>query len=389
MKKLITIILAMIMAVCLTACEGSKDEEFSVSDFHNLHGETFAAAVFEYESGNLAESLALFESLPKGQNRLALLPEAGAMGGVNKDQAGREKNIEAWINIHSIDIYIAAITAFNLYIKQDWFNAAQAISDINNVLKVDFSQSNGSRAATANTRVRKSTEELVENSDWLVFRSSFSDNIDSDNVDSDDVDSEAQYQPPFFVLLYNNCHYNYFEQQRQNNITGQVEFPRFNQASNAIQIHKEMRTEFVSENINWADFRTEQEGLTPTLLFIDQSEISSQMNPKSNYVFEIGRFIPLNYFAQTPQEVRYVLSFEESHKFFATYNNNTKGYSTTVRAELRDWATGEVLLSKEYTTNPPQSVSVNVGSDTYAGVRYFEIRNDFKPVLETLFLILE
>ena len=92
-------------------------------------------------------------------------------------------------------------------------------------------------------------------------------------------------------------------------------------------------------------------------------------------------------FAAKPEDVRYVLSFSESYEFYLSYNNNTKGYSTTTLVTLKDVMTGEILFQGKYVAKPPGTAPLR-NIDEYGKYDFTDaMKNDILPVLSSLLIV--
>ena len=84
--------------------------------------------------------------------------------------------------------------------------------------------------------------------------------------------------------------------------------------------------------------------------------------------------LPVFFLADSPEKVRYTVSFPGSSKYYGTYDDGTAGYETTITVTVRDNASGETVFSRDYTAYPPNEVYYpeSKKSDVYAQFDFFE-----------------
>ena len=85
--------------------------------------------------------------------------------------------------------------------------------------------------------------------------------------------------------------------------------------------------------------------------------------------------------ADSPEDVRYVLTVIDTYSYFGTYDNGTKGYSTSTQLTLRDTFTGEYLFYQAYRSDPPRTTA-RTDKDTYGSISLSDIiMEEILPIL--------
>lgn len=107
---------------------------------------------------------------------------------------------------------------------------------------------------------------------------------------------------------------------------------------------------------------------------------------------QIYHDIPVFFLADSPEKARYIMDFTGTVKYFGTYSDGSDGYSTTINVKIKDNTTGELLLSKSYSAEPPSDGNLPKGN-IYATHDFLKTGGDdlsvygrdIRPVLEKLF----
>jgi len=111
-----------------------------------------------------------------------------------------------------------------------------------------------------------------------------------------------------------------------------------------------------------------------------------------NLVNHINNNVPLFFLADSPEKVRYVMSFTGWSKYYGTYNDGTDAYETTVSMVINDKKTGQNIFLANYTAYPPVEGMLPKG-DVHAihdylvpdenGISVYE--RDIRPALAKIF----
>jgi len=126
-------------------------------------------------------------------------------------------------------------------------------------------------------------------------------------------------------------------------------------------------------------------GISPVTITGSGIYIVDNMTKSDSYTnrgFSIDPFC----YADTPETVRYILSLWDEYRYYGTYNNGTKGYTTVLFVTLTDVYDGEVLFARLYSAHPPSETSMNIYSDTYGKLDSSEITSDIKHALSEILI---
>ena len=332
----------------------------------NSNERAYDNAISKLTNGNFEEAIVLFKSLP--ENYYEIIYE----NAISKLTSGNFE--EANVLFMSLPedyletaYYITVSKIIHCYEVGEWEDAAQLIM------------------VFAGEEYEKCSDSFKENSKKAV---SFLNDVTATPIEGISWN--------IYMNLYGACLINYFNEKIENDdkSVGLSTFPH------SFWVATTWMRNFYYPRIEEARINVEKYGLTE---YYDRDDSSlSPINATGAGLYLSGSVhsglvdmlitrIPPNYFADTPEKIRYVITFTDvSHTYYGVYSDGvTKGFTTKLLMILKDVTNGTVLLRKYYSVDPP-AVTEGIGDvNGYFGVTDVdEMMNDLITILEELFPIL-
>lgn len=333
----------------------------------------YRTAVTQYHNGNFDKAMESFEGVPSGyQDRDIYVETINALV---------DYQAEAWLDAaRKFDLLYQQLTAILTNDRNDF--EERFVSYTSNIItpllgKLGFHGNN--------------------NTNWLYHLSSLQ------YVSAPVWSTSSKDKVESIHLLYKDltfdCLYHYWNEQYMlgNDITALSNFP-FNPDHKDFIIEKEYIDEWrdrrrkeveklIQEQHLWAYIRADS-SISPVAVTGIGLYISNIVEPK--WILNIYRWMPesqLFLFADRPENARYSLMTITSHSLYGTYDNGTKGYSTTVEVLIKDVSTGGMLFRNSYTADPPHTAP-RTNTDTYAEYDFSRALEDTFSVLEQLYPVI-
>ena len=136
--------------------------------------------------------------------------------------------------------------------------------------------------------------------------------------------------------------------------------------------------EILTEYYDKAEAGTALIGVTGTGIYVNDNFNDYGVK---DLISRITEDLPLFFLADSPEKVRYVMSFKGSAKFYAPYEDATLGYETSITVIIKDTVTGQIIFSEIYNSLPPLYTTI-IG-DVYASydfLREIEYEYDYDNV---------
>ena len=316
-------------------------------------------AVREYEKGNLKEAVLLFEEA------LELFENTYSLAELQEENT----SLKGKYNANSS--FVVFINGINSFLNNEWKEAYDLFTNTYRIpYEIDF----------------KAVSELLTYVTYARYRN-----------------DDGHYR--FEENLELNCYYNllndYIEDQvangkREINVRNfinemNMDISDFNNETGNLvnRITSNLKEKINNSGFNDDSFLINGSFTNHVTVTGEKLFISRKLSSLGNAIESTFIYIPLNYFAREMEEVRYILvTSNVSHNYYCTYDNKTKGYSTSETISLIDVINGEILITEEFYAVPPDYVTINVRQDTYGIVGDSEISDRFKPFFQTLFPII-
>ena len=118
--------------------------------------------------------------------------------------------------------------------------------------------------------------------------------------------------------------------------------------------------------------------VTGTGIYIYQNKNS----PSHFYPYGLSYRVDPFSFAETPEDVRYIIHVSTDSYETGKYSNGLSAYTTTAEIVIKDTVTGEILFSESYHAAPPVTLTVN--DSPYGRINEQVVVSDICTALEQL-----